>query len=151
MNAVCSPEPLWAHARPSLLIVDDDIRLRRLIAWWCAERQFDVHCAGDGVEAVRLLPALRLDVVLTDFRMPGMNGLELAAWMRKNRPEVAVCLMSSDPLIGDGSALEEFGLDGWLPKPFTIDALDACLRQLLLALPARAGAMASERNSAGGV
>jgi len=151
MNAVCLPEPPLAHARPSLLIVDDDIRLRRLIAWWCEEKQFDVRCAGDGVEAVHLLPAMRIDIVLTDFRMPGMNGLELAAWMRKNRPEAVVGLMSSDPLTWDGSALEEFGLDGWLQKPFTVNALDECLRELLLALPAKAGAMASERNSARGV
>jgi CheY-like chemotaxis protein len=116
----------------TLLVVDDNAQVRRIVSLWGAAMQVDVSCACDGKEAVNFLITRRFDVVLADVHMPGIGGLKLLAWIRKHRPEVLVCMMSSDTPaenMNTGFRAETApDVDGWLAKPFSIAALDRCIR-----------------------
>jgi len=73
---------------------------------------FAVTTAGDGSEAVDLLHSQLFDVIITDVRMPRMNGLALLDWVRSNRPETHVVVMTAfnssylkDMCVSKGAAL----------------------------------------------
>jgi CheY-like chemotaxis protein len=56
-----------------------------------------VGAVGSGLEAIRLLPQLRPDLVLLDFRMPGMDGVQTARIIRRNEPRTVVMVISAEP------------------------------------------------------
>ena len=80
-----------------LLIVDDEPLVRsgllNSIKW--KEYRFNViGAASNGVEATQLIEKNRPDVVLTDIRMPGMDGLELAEWIRERFPNIFIIFLT---------------------------------------------------------
>ena len=79
---------------PCILLVDDNrngLIARRAVL---EEEGYQVHLASDGEEALELFLAGRYDLVVTDYRMPRMDGIELIARMRQTRPDVRVLLLS---------------------------------------------------------
>ena len=113
-----------------ILIVDDDPDLLRLledsIQSYCAE--CEVISAPDGRAAAKQLEGQRFDLILTDYQMPGMNGLELADLVQRRSPETPVVLVTAHR---SGDWLQErvrsLDLVGYLQKPFTL----AHVRELL--------------------
>jgi CheY-like chemotaxis protein len=117
---------------PSLLVlvVDDVESVRRLIRRVLEHAGHRVLEAGDGVEALTCLaenPAV--DLVLTDLRMPRMDGWELATHLSRRSPRVPVLFMS-----GFDEHLASDTIAGpVLPKPFTAERLDDLIQQVLAA------------------
>lgn len=117
---------------PSLLVlvVDDVESVRRLIRRVLEHAGHRVLEAGDGVEALACLagnPAV--DLVLTDLRMPKMDGWELATHLSRRSPRMPVLFMS-----GFDEHLASDTIAGpVLPKPFTPERLDDLVQQVLAA------------------
>jgi two-component system cell cycle sensor histidine kinase/response regulator CckA len=89
--------------------------------------------AADGLAAMELIEkqGVAFDVLVTDVVMPGMNGKELVAKIRAQRPDVKVLFVSgfTQGAFSDDEAAS--GRDGFLAKPFTADALLRAVRQML--------------------
>jgi PAS domain S-box-containing protein len=117
-----------------ILLVDDEAAVRAAAARVLARRGFQVLEAGDGLEALGVAErhAERIDLLLTDVRMPGMDGRELARRLRLVRPDTRVLLMTGymDP---DGAAPPrgEAGGAAMLHKPYTLEALVEQVRGVL--------------------
>ena len=81
---------------PTVLVVDDEVLVRLVIADYLRDCGYRVFEAGGPEEAVSVFEAgLKIDVVLTDLELPGRSsGLELARWIRKRHPDVKVILSS---------------------------------------------------------
>lgn len=116
----------------TLLVVDDNPHIRRIISAWAVAMRFNVSCACDGREAISFLITRQFDLVLTDFDMPGMNGSDLLNWIRKHRPSVPVCMMSAAAASEVFRAKVRPCVDGLLAKPFSAAALDSCVKEALL-------------------
>lgn len=80
-----------------ILVVDDDPSMRDILRRLLVEEGHEVAAAPDGSEALRRLAGERFDVVLTDFSMPGMNGVELASKVRAGFSDTEVILMTGMP------------------------------------------------------
>jgi CheY-like chemotaxis protein len=79
----------------TILLVDDHARglaARRVVL---AEQGFEVTTAGDGVAALQLLAEREFDLLITDYRMPRMDGLELIRQVRAQRPQQRIVLISA--------------------------------------------------------
>ena len=117
-------------ARPTVLVVDDEAKLRDLTRRILEEAGYEVLEAEDGQAALELVNGTQapVDVVLTDIRMPLMNGWQLAAALTSRQPIVPVVLMS-----GFGSAPEQsfYPTVNFLAKPFSGEALLALVRRVL--------------------
>jgi CheY-like chemotaxis protein len=110
-----------------VLVADDDEDVRELVRTVLAERNFDVTVAADGSEALQLLSEQDFAVLLTDVRMPGMDGLELVRAAKQRRPDLRTLFMSGyaahyhiDP------AREDF-----IAKPFLPHELVGCIFEIL--------------------
>jgi CheY-like chemotaxis protein len=131
--ATQSAEPEPSPSRPVVLVVDDEILLRSVIAEYLRDAGFRVVEAANGREAVTVLAAGEaVDVVFSDVRMPGdVSGYDLADWVRTNRPAVGVLLASG--YVGDSTPSRHVGGSAptLLPKPFDYELLLQQLRRLI--------------------
>ena len=104
--------------QPHLLIVDDEAACRDLLAGWLADAGYAVVTACDGLEAQARLEATAFDLVITDLRMPGCDGLALLDHVRVRRPELPVVFMSGQATLGEAiAALREGRSFDFLEKP----------------------------------
>ena len=110
---------------PTVLVVDDDNEVRSIVAEILDSDGFRVLEADGGEEAVRIATTLegRLDLVLTDIRMPGMDGFALARYLTREWPRMRILFMSG--YAGDALARER-SEDLQIPllsKPFSVTDL----------------------------
>jgi CheY-like chemotaxis protein len=79
-----------------ILVVDDDPQMHELLtALLSIVGRYTILKAGDGREAQAVLPDDNPDLVITDFNMPGMTGIELVRWIKEKYPGIPVILMSN--------------------------------------------------------
>ncbi len=103
---------------PRLLIVDDELHVRESLSAWFTEDGYDVSTAAGGKEALAILGRQRFDVVITDIRMPGMDGIELQKHIHETEPEIAIILVTAYASVSTAvEALKEGAYD-YLVKPF---------------------------------
>jgi DNA-binding response OmpR family regulator len=93
----------------TVLIVDDDSQLRDIVLMTLSEPGYEVLTARDGYEAVRILVDRNVDLLLTDIRLPVMNGYELARQAKLMRPRLHVIYMSAYETERDRGAGSTFG------------------------------------------
>ena len=114
--------------RARVIVADDsDVFLRAAASVISATSTLRlVGTAGSGQEAIDLVPALRPDLVLLDFRMPGMDGVQTARIIRRDEPRTVVIVISAEPE-GLGNVARAAGAATTLDKrdfvPRTLDAL----------------------------
>ena len=106
------------QAVPRILVVDDEPEFRSLVRR--ALPAFEVLEAEDGVKALEVAAAQSVDVVLTDLRMPLMDGRALLAELRQRFPGVPVLGVSG---FQDSDAVQEFGFDAFIEKPVDLQRL----------------------------
>lgn len=106
-----------------VLAVDDDEAIRLLVADVLREAGCLVFTACDGEEAVEILETEPIDLLITDYRMPRMNGLELIRWSRERFPYMARTMMTGDPRETVTTDAWTSGADRILLKPFSFDHL----------------------------
>lgn len=102
---------------PHLLVVDDDSRIRTLLARYLGEHGFRVTSAADAAEARRRLDGLAFDLLIVDVTMPGENGLDLTRSLRENM-DVPILILTARSEIENRIQGLEYGADDYLAKPF---------------------------------
>ena len=127
-----------AANQKDLLIVDDSLPVRKILMNAMASIRLPVGKileAGDGTEALKLLEAHPVGLVLTDINMPNMNGIELLRVVRASPQwhDIPVVMISAEG--GEASVQDaiELGANSFIVKPFNI----AVLRRLEVFLPRR--------------
>jgi CheY-like chemotaxis protein len=114
-----------------ILIVDDDPGLRELMTVILADEGYVVAAAADGHAALRRLATFAPDLLITDLQMPGLDGWRLVRKVRGRYPTLPVLIISATvvPQPPGDTALTARTLI--LDKPFGLDELLACIRQII--------------------
>jgi CheY-like chemotaxis protein len=105
-----------------VLVAEDDEQGRDLLASLLVQAGYNVHTARDGAQALEELQRHRFDVVLTDYHMPGLDGLQLVALSRVVCPDTPVVLISADQS-GLAELATRQGAYAWLRKPYDVEVL----------------------------
>jgi excisionase family DNA binding protein len=112
-----------------LLVVDDEESVRELLKRIFAEAEYQVEAVADGLAAIARLRAASFDLIVTDLRMPGMGGLELACEAKRLWPAIKIVVITGYPSQSSAIDAVNIHLDGYLTKPFqAIDLLTAVAR-----------------------
>ena len=106
-------EPLEA----SVLIADDNAGWRRAVGDCLAREGFRTLEAADGEEAIEMVRAERLDVVLIDFHMPRLDGIQTVRIIRREQRWLPVVLMTAHPTLVPLDEVEELRVETVLAKP----------------------------------
>jgi two-component system, NtrC family, response regulator AtoC len=107
----------------TVLIVDDERTLARAVKAFLAEAGYEAEVAGDGEQALELLPRLRPDVVFTDVRLPGMSGIDLLRRIREFDPAIPVIIMTAYGTIEGAVEAVKLGAFDYMKKPVDLEEL----------------------------
>jgi two-component system KDP operon response regulator KdpE len=123
-----------------ILLVDDELAIRRALRPPLVELGFQVVEAGRGEEALQLLCAGGFDVVLLDVNMPGIGGIETLRRMRALAPRLPILMLTVRDAEEEKVEALELGADDYVTKPFSIRELIARIRTAVrrVQAPARA-------------
>ncbi len=116
--------------KPAILIVDDEKSTREGLAR-ALKRQYDVHLAEDGPRALDILSEQDIDIVLTDLRMPGMDGITLIHRILARTPQPVCILLTAYGSIETAVEAIKCGATDYLTKPVNLDELDLRLQSAL--------------------
>ena len=111
-----------------LLVEDDRLNLRALTIYLKLSGLW-VEQAYDGFEALRKLARKRYDVVVSDLRMPGLNGIDLAKRIHNRLQRIPIVLITGDPALPTMQAIHEAGVLDLLTKPFMPAELVKIIRE----------------------
>lgn len=113
-----------------ILVVDDDQAVRDSLARSLHYSGWEVTTAGDGIEALARLSAMRPDAVIMDVMMPRLDGLETTRSLRASGNDVPILVLTARDAIGDRVDGLDAGADDYMAKPFSFEELQARLRAL---------------------
>ena len=100
------------------MVVDDELMMRKLVEKVLTRDGFQVVLAEDGEDAIRVLSEKRVDIIISDIKMPRMNGFELLKSVKQLYPNISVIIMTA---YGDTYSVKDallLGADEYLTKPF---------------------------------
>src|SRR6187402_894428 len=106
-----------------VLVVDDESSARSALAEILTDEGFKVRTAADGFRALSAAREFAPDVVLTDLKMPGMDGLSLLQRLHEEQPECAIILMTAFGAVESAVAAMRAGASNYLTKPLNSDEL----------------------------
>jgi two-component system response regulator MprA len=114
-----------------ILVVDDESRVTNALRRTLIYEGYQVLTATDGESALVLAKNRPLDLVILDLMLPGIDGLEVCATLRRSRDDVAILLLTARDTIADRVKGLEMGADDYLVKPFALEELLARVKALL--------------------
>jgi pilus assembly protein CpaE len=120
-------------ATEDIVLVDDDRVIQKMVGGFLERRGYAVRTAHDGIEALQFVRDRIPDLVITDVRMPELNGIELTSRLRAHHRTAGVPILMFSELGGAPDALAGYaaGADDYLPKPFELEILEAKVQSLL--------------------
>jgi len=117
--------------RPRILVVDDEQAVRDLLSKTLTMADYDVDAADDGPSAIEKMRAVEYDLLITDLKMPGMDGLSVIRGARKLAADLRVIIITGYST--EASAIEaiNLGVSGYLTKPFRLPRILAAAARAL--------------------
>jgi DNA-binding NtrC family response regulator len=114
-----------------ILVVDDEEPQRRVLAGFLRKAGYGVEAVGSADEALAVVAARTVDLVLTDLRMPGKTGMELLDGVRGVNPEIPVVVMTAYGTVASAVDAMKRGAADYLAKPVDLDELDVLVARTL--------------------
>lgn len=122
-------EPFY---RPHVLLVEDELTIAKGLKMVMDEEGYDVDLAYTGLVALNKFRAKSFDLMVTDLRLPDIDGMEVIEHVRESRPETKVIIITGYPSVATAVKAFKIGVSDYLRKPFTDDefiaAVDTALK-----------------------
>ena len=114
-----------------ILLVDDDKNTRILLTEFLSTMGYRVLEAKDAKEAMKSVEISSIDLVMTDLKMPGMDGIELTRAIRRMEPDLPIIVYSAYRFIDTAPAALKAGANEYLAKPFLQNKIKQTVERLL--------------------
>lgn len=115
----------------TILIIDDDISLRRVLEYNLQEEGYEVLAAANGAEGLELFERHNPALVITDLKMPGMSGFEVLAAIKERSPETLVMVITAFGAVETAVEAMRLGAYDYVTKPFNRDELKLIVKKAL--------------------
>ena len=127
------PDAIGFSSRPTILVVEDEAPLLTLLRYNLEKQGFRVEEAADGQEALVRVAEARPDLILLDWMLPALSGLEVCRQIRRrpNTRDLPIIMVTARTEDQDAVRALDTGADDYIAKPFVMDALLARIRALL--------------------
>ena len=117
--------------RPRILVIDDEEIVRISCKKCLTAEGYDTDTASNGIEGIRLAQATKYDLVLTDLKMPEMDGMEFIVKAKESQPDTRVIMITGYGTMEHAVKAMRLGAYNFIEKPFTPDALIAAVKEAL--------------------
>jgi excisionase family DNA binding protein len=134
-NSPTTPAKAPSSTRARVLVVDDEQIVRDLLLVTLASADYEVESAPDGTRAIQMLRAAPFDLLITDVRMPGTDGLAVVREARRQSNSMSIVIITGAS--SEAIAIEaiNLGVNGYLTKPFGVERVLAVAARALGAAP----------------
>jgi CheY-like chemotaxis protein len=117
---------------PKILVIDDDFANRRVLQLVLTRNGYTASLAGDGCEGLRMAKAVRPDLILLDFFMPGEDGFEVLAQLKADPELRGIPVVIFTVLVREESERQALKMGAaYVTKPFDISEVITCIRRIL--------------------
>lgn len=106
-----------------ILIVEDDKRMREALRQIMTKEKFDVDTASSGEEALKVFKNRHFDLVISDLKLPGIDGMEVLKAIREFRPETSVIIITAFATIDSAVQAMKLGAEDYISKPFNLEEI----------------------------
>lgn len=120
-----------APARERILVIDDEENIRSTLEEFLAMNGYRVDTAATGKEGLDLLGHQAFDLVLSDLRLPDMDGLAVIEWLRETQPALPVLVMTGHATVESTIRALRLGAYDYLQKPFRLDEIERTIENCL--------------------
>ena len=117
--------------KKKILVVDDNLKIRNLMALMLKDDGYSVSIAEDGISALRALESNEFDVLITDIRMPNMDGIELFNHVKRLYPQMPVIFLTGNTYINAVVKGLKEGTFYYFEKPVDFKLLKRALEHIL--------------------
>ena len=115
----------------NILIVDDEQSFRQVLSIVFEKEGHAIRTAMNGRQALELLVDAPSDVIISDVRMPDMDGIELLRAVRESQPEIGVVLLTAFASVDTAREAFKLGADDFITKPFDVEELKLIISKTL--------------------
>ena len=113
-----------------VLVVDDEANMRRVLEIMLTRQGYRTHSAADGQQAFDLLREQTFDLVISDLRMPLINGIELLRKLRESQIDVPLIMITAQGSIESAVEAMRLGACDYLLRPFDVEALNLAIQRV---------------------
>ncbi len=113
-----------------ILLVDDEDHLQEVLGLLLELDGHQVTTAFSGEQALERAKEGKFDLVITDFKMPGMNGMDVVRSIKKENPDTAVVMITGYPTEDTEKEAQKLGVDDYIAKPFHMDKMREVIRRV---------------------
>jgi DNA-binding NtrC family response regulator len=117
--------------KQSILVVEDEAKLRRLVELQLADDGFEVHSAPDAEAGLKLVNSDSFDLILTDLKLPGVGGLEFLQAVKRVDAQIPVVIMTAYGTVESAVEAMKAGANDYVLKPFSLAELVMVIRKEL--------------------
>ena len=115
----------------NILIVDDDKNIRKLLQVVLERQGFNVLLASDGLEALKVIDQVKIDLAIVDVMMPNIDGYEFTKTLRDGNADLSVLMISAKDMVEDRKKGFMVGIDDYMTKPIDIEEFLLHVKALL--------------------
>src|ERR1700730_2886012 len=116
------PVPTRANRMPTILIIEDEAKMRRLLELNLGDDGFKTLSAGDAETGLKLLASEPVHLVLTDLKLPGISGLEFLQSAKQGNPALPIVVMTAFGSVETAVEAMKAGASDYVLKPFSLAA-----------------------------
>ena len=120
-----------ASALPQILVVDDEVVLRRVLDQVLTEAGYEVSTAENGRTAIESIKRRKFDLIITDIVMPGVNGIDVLRAAKKEDPLYPVIMITGYPSGETAAKLRQLGASDYISKPFSLNVIRVTVANVL--------------------
>jgi YesN/AraC family two-component response regulator len=113
-----------------ILVVDDEENMLQMLNTFFTEKEFSCFTAKNGIEALKILGKDEIDIVITDMKMPEMDGLELLKNIKEKHKNISAVIMTGFSEEYTTTEALNLGADGYITKPFRNKELLLILKRI---------------------
>ena len=114
-----------------ILFVDDDRDILFIVKEYLSRQGYRVSVVNSGIKALELVKEKDFDIVITDFKMPELDGLQLLTAIKEYRHETEVVILTGYGTVDSAVEAMKFGSYDYIQKPFKLDALKALIDKVM--------------------
>ncbi len=117
--------------KPRILVVDDELNMQKTLSGILRQQGYDIKVCGDGKEAVEVLDTEQFNLIITDIKMPRMDGMTMLSAVRKNNNEIPVIIITGHATVDTAIDAVKLGAYDYIRKPYTPDEILFSARRAL--------------------
>jgi len=118
--------------KPKILIVDDEKNTREGLKWALDGKGYDIHLSANGQEAMDILSVQTFDLVITDLKMPQIDGMKLLDHIKSHHPQILVIILTGHGTVESAVEAMKKGAVNYIMKPVNIDEFNIIVERALM-------------------